>query len=73
MGTISNRPAFAENSMKAVEVLEYEALVMEAVWKIEVEDFPAFTVINHEGKDFYSDLESQKASGLIQVGDSGYK
>jgi hypothetical protein len=42
---------------------------MEAVWKIEVEDCPAFTVINHEGKDFSADLGGQKASGLIQVSD----
>ena len=46
---------------------------MEAVWKIEVEDFPAFTVVNHEGKDFYADLETQKSLGLIQVGDSEKK
>jgi tartrate dehydratase beta subunit/fumarate hydratase class I family protein len=46
---------------------------MEVVSKIEVEDFPVFTVINHEGKYFCADLDTQKASGLIQVGDSGYK
>jgi tartrate dehydratase beta subunit/fumarate hydratase class I family protein len=46
---------------------------MEAVWKIEVEDFPAFIVINHEGKDFYADLATQKAAGLIQVSDHGKK
>ena len=50
-----------------MEVLEFEDLGMEAVWKIEVEDFPAFIVINHEGKDFYADLDNQKAAGLIQV------
>jgi fumarate hydratase class I len=52
-----------------VEVLEFEDLGMEAVWKIEVEDFPAFIVINHEGKDFYADLTTQRSSNLIQVGD----
>jgi len=50
-----------------VEVLEYEDLGMEAVWKIEVVDFPAFTVINHEGKAFYANLDTQKAAGLIRV------
>ena len=44
---------------------------MEAVWKIEIEDFPAFIVINHEGKDFYADLDIQKAADFIQVSDSG--
>jgi tartrate dehydratase beta subunit/fumarate hydratase class I family protein len=56
-----------------VEVLEYEDLGMEAVWKIEVEDFPAFIVINHEGKDFYADMDTQKAANLIQVSDSREK
>ncbi len=71
LGSIGGPAArLAEHSIKKVEVLEYEDLGMEAVWKIEVEDFPAFTVINHEGKDFYADLDDKKASGLIQVGDS---
>ncbi len=74
LGSIGGPAArLAEHSIKKVEVLEYEDLGMEAVWKIEVEDFPAFTVINHEGKDFYADLDTQKAAGLIQVGDSGKK
>ena len=42
---------------------------MEAVWKIEVEDFPAFIVINHEGRDFYADLDAQRP--LVQVGTPG--
>jgi fumarate hydratase class I len=46
---------------------------MEAVWKIEVEDFPAFIVINHEGKDFYADLDAKKAAELIQVRAQGKK
>ena len=68
LGSIGGPAArLAEHSIKKVEVLEYEDLGMEAVWKIEVEDFPAFTVVNHEGKDFYADLETQKSAGLIQV------
>jgi len=47
------------------------------VWKrcgkIEVEDFPAFMVINQGGKDFYADLGTQKAENLIQVSDSREK
>ena len=74
LGSIGGPAArLAEHSIKKVEVLEYEDLGMEAVWKIEVEDFPAFTVINHEGKDFYADLDAQKAAGLIQVSDSEKK
>jgi fumarate hydratase class I len=72
LGSIGGPAArLAEHSIKKVEVLEFEDLGMEAVWKIEVEDFPAFIVINHEGKDFYADLATQKAEGLIQVCDKG--
>jgi len=39
-----------------VEVLEYEELGMEAVWKIEVRDFPAFVVVDDKGNDFFSDV-----------------
>jgi fumarate hydratase class I len=74
LGSIGGPAArLAEHSIKKVEVLEYEDLGMEAVWKIEVEDFPAFIVINHEGKDFYADLDTQKAENLIQVRDSKEK
>jgi fumarate hydratase class I len=74
LGSIGGPAArLAEHSIKKVEVLEFEDLGMEAVWKIEVEDFPAFIVINHEGKDFYADLNTQKAEGLIQVSDKGKK
>ena len=74
LGSIGGPAArLAEHSIKKVEVLEYEDLGMEAVWNIEVEDFPAFIVINHEGKDFYADLDTQKAANLIQVSDSKEK
>ena len=70
LGSIGGPAArLAEHSIKKVEVLEYEDLGMEAVWKIEVEDFPAFIVINHEGKDFYADLAAQRPPALLQVGD----
>ena len=67
LGSIGGPAArLAEHSIKKVEVLEFEELGMEAVWKIEVEDFPAFIVINHEGHDFYADLDAQRP--LIQPG-----
>lgn len=67
LGSIGGPAArLAEHSIKNVEVLEFEDLGMEAVWKIEVEDFPAFIVINHEGRDFYADLDAQRP--LVQVG-----
>jgi len=46
----------AEHCIKKVEVLEYPELGMEAIWKIEVEDFPAFIVIDDKGNDFFEEL-----------------
>jgi len=67
LGSIGGPAArLAEHSIKKVEVLEFEDLGMEAVWKIEVEDFPAFIVINHKGQDFYADLDAQRP--LVQLG-----
>ena len=46
----------AEHCIKKVEVLEYPELGMEAIWKIEVENFPAFIVIDDKGNDFFKEL-----------------
>lgn len=48
--------ALALECIKKVEVLEFEELGMEAVWKIEVENFPAFIVVNDKGEDFFHGL-----------------
>ena len=57
LGSIGGPAArLALECIKKVEVVEYEELGMEAVWKIEVEDFPAFIVIDDKGNDFYSEL-----------------
>ena len=72
LGSIGGPAArLAEHSIKKVEVLEYEDLGMEAVWGIEVEDFPAFIVVNHEGKDFYAELAAQRPPSLVQL-DNGH-
>ena len=44
----------AKENIKKVEVIDFEDLGMEAVWKIEVENFPAFIVIDDKGNDFYA-------------------
>jgi fumarate hydratase class I len=55
LGSIGGAAAkLALDAIKKVEVLEYEELGMEAVWKIEVENFPAFIVIDDKGNDFFS-------------------
>ena len=46
----------AQDCIKKVEVLEYPELGMEAIWRIEVEDFPAFIVIDDKGNDFFAKL-----------------
>jgi fumarate hydratase, class I len=46
----------AEHSIKKVEVLEYPELGMEAIWRIEVVDFPAFIVVDDKGNDFFKEL-----------------
>ena len=44
----------AEHVIKQVEVLEFEELGMEAVWRIRVDDFPAFIIVDDKGNDFFS-------------------
>jgi fumarate hydratase class I len=57
LGSIGGPAAIlARDSIKRVEVLEYPELGMEAIWRIEVEDFPAFIVTDDKGNDFFSDL-----------------
>jgi fumarate hydratase class I len=57
LGSIGGPAArLAEHSIKKVDVLEYQELGMEAIWRIEVEDFPAFVIIDAQGNDFYAGL-----------------
>jgi fumarate hydratase, class I len=56
LGSIGGPAArLARDCIKRVDVLEYPELGMEAVWKIEVEDFPAFIVVDDKGNDFFAD------------------
>ena len=55
LGSIGGPAAIlAKNAIKNVEVLEYPELGMEAVWKIDVENFPAFVVVDDKGNDFFA-------------------
>ena len=57
LGSIGGPAAIlAQENIKKVEVLEYPELGMEAIWKIEVEDFPAFIVVDDKGNDFFGRL-----------------
>ena len=62
LGSIGGPAArLAQDCIKHVEVLEYAELGMEAVWKIEVEDFPAFVVVDDKGNDFFADVTKPTA------------
>ena len=59
LGSIGGPAArLAKDSIRKVEVLEYPELGMEAVWKIEVEDFPTFIVVDDKGNDFFSEVST---------------
>ena len=63
LGSIGGPAAIlAQNSIKKVECLEYPELGMEAIWKIEVEDFPAFILVDDKGNDFFQQIV-QKCNG----------
>src|SRR6187431_863335 len=57
LGSIGGPAArLAQDCIKSVEVLEYPELGMEAIWRIEVEDFPAFVVVDDKGNDFFASV-----------------
>jgi fumarate hydratase class I len=59
LGSIGGPAArLAQDCITKVDVLEYPELGMEAVWKIEVRDFPAFVVVDDKGNDFFSEVSS---------------
>ncbi|MGM9846850.1 MAG: fumarate hydratase [Muribaculaceae bacterium] len=63
LGSIGGPAAvLASNSIKKVELLEYPELGMEAIWKIEVENFPAFILVDDKGNDFFTEIAAKCAS-----------
>jgi fumarate hydratase class I len=71
LGSIGGPAArLALDNIKRVDVQEYPELGMEAVWKIEVEDFPAFIVVDDKGNDFFQlvKLEAAQRSTPVQLG-----
>ncbi|MFW9624786.1 FumA C-terminus/TtdB family hydratase beta subunit, partial [Bacteroides graminisolvens] len=59
LGSIGGPAAIlAEQNIKKVECLEYPELGMEAIWKIEVVDFPAFILVDDKGNDFFKQIKS---------------
>ena len=68
LGSIGGPAArLADHSIRLVEIQEFEDLGMEAIWRIEVEDFPAFIVIDDKGNDFYADLTEGRPQPVLQI------
>jgi fumarate hydratase class I len=60
LGSIGGPAALlAQENIRKVEVLEYPELGMEAIWKIEVADFPAFILVDDKGNDFFRQIASK--------------
>ena len=69
LGSIGGPAArLAQDCIKKVEIVEYEELGMEAVWKIDVVDFPAFIVVDDKGNDFFAGIDQAVARKLPVVG-----
>ena len=67
LGSIGGPAArLADNSITNVEILEYPDLGMEAIWKIQVKDFPAFIIVDDKGNDFYAELMATKPATIIR-------
>ena len=67
LGSIGGPAArLAKDAIRKVEVLEYEELGMEAVWRIEVEDFPAFIIVDDKGKKL------EPAWLMVRIGGFGH-
>ena len=67
LGSIGGPAAvLAQGSIKSLECVEYPELGMEAIWKIEVEDFPAFILVDDKGNDFFKQIQSSQCSACVK-------
>jgi fumarate hydratase class I len=65
LGSIGGPAArLAQDCIRSVELLEYPELGMEAIWRIEVADFPAFIVVDDKGNDFFADVSRRRVQPL---------
>lgn len=68
LGSIGGPAArLAQDCITKVEVLEYAELGMEAIWKIEVKDFPAFIVVDNKGNDFFEIVNAEALGTPVQI------
>ena len=67
LGSIGGPAAIlAQENIKSIGCVEYPELGMEAIWKIEVENFPAFILVDDKGNDFFKQLKPCAGCTLIQ-------
>ncbi|WP_128330222.1 fumarate hydratase [Apibacter sp. HY039] len=67
LGSIGGPAAIlAQSNIKSLECLEYPELGMEAIWKIEVENFPAFILVDNKGNDFFEQIKTNNCSSNCQ-------
>ncbi|HEE9210581.1 TPA: fumarate hydratase C-terminal domain-containing protein, partial [Salmonella enterica subsp. enterica serovar Infantis] len=67
LGSIGGPAAvLAQGSIKRLECVEYPELGMEAIWKIEVEDFPAFILVDDKGNDFFQQIQSSQCARCVK-------
>ena len=68
LGSIGGPAAIlAQNNIKSIECVEYPELGMEAIWKIEVEDFPAFILVDDKGNDFFKQLKPCEGCTILEA------
>lgn len=67
LGSIGGPAAIlAQENIKSIECVEYPELGMEAIWKIEVENFPAFILVDDKGNDFFKQLQPCKGCTILK-------
>lgn len=67
LGSIGGPAAIlAQNSIKSLECVAYPELGMEAIWKIDVEDFPAFILVDDKGNDFFQQIQSGQCGRCVK-------
>ncbi|WP_370883301.1 class I fumarate hydratase FumA [Enterobacter hormaechei] len=67
LGSIGGPAAvLAQNSIKSLECVAYPELGMEAIWKIEVENFPVFILVDDKGNDFFQQIQNKQCKGCSQ-------
>ncbi len=67
LGSIGGPAAvLAQTSIKSLECVAYPELGMEAIWKIEVENFPAFILVDDKGNDFFQQIQNKQCAGCPQ-------